>query len=362
VLAEALVRAGHEVDVLTAAMPGLAAEELIGGVRVLRVRGWRRERHYSTSLEQASFLWPMLRRGQALVAERRHELIHAHFVVPTGIVARRLARQVGIPYVVTAHGSDVPGYNPDRFAFLHRLIHPVWHSVVADAAAITSPSSFVRQLIQARAGFAVEVIPNPFDAASNAAASKRRRVLAVARLVHRKGLQFLIEALAGLGRETECVIAGDGPLRLELEAQARAEGLAVEFTGFIAREALAHHYASASIFVLPSLQENFPMVLLEAMSAGCAVITTDQAGCAEVVGDAGLTVPAGDSTALRRTLELLLADPDRVRALGEAARQRVVRFASASVAGQFANLFERCVRPACSRQPSGKLRRSPERA
>ncbi len=233
---------------------------------------------------------------------------------------------------------------------------------MADAAAITSPSSFVRQLIQARAGLAVEVIPNPFDAASNAAASKRRRVLAVARLVHRKGLQFLIEALAGLGRETECVIAGDGPLRLELEAQARAEGLAVEFTGFIAREALAHHYASASIFVLPSLQENFPMVLLEAMSAGCAVITTDQTGCAEVVGEAGLTVPAGDSAALRRALELLLADPDRVRALGEAARQRVVRFASASVAGQFASLFERCVTPAHGRQPSGELRRSPERA
>jgi hypothetical protein len=58
VLAEALADAGHTVDVLTARMTGLAAEEAIGGVRVLRVRGWRRQRHYSTSLEQASFSGP----------------------------------------------------------------------------------------------------------------------------------------------------------------------------------------------------------------------------------------------------------------------------------------------------------------
>jgi hypothetical protein len=78
VLAEALVGAGHTVDVLTARMPGLATEETIGGVRVARVPGWRRQRHYSTSLEQASFMWPMLRQGLELAAVRRYDLIHAH--------------------------------------------------------------------------------------------------------------------------------------------------------------------------------------------------------------------------------------------------------------------------------------------
>ena len=350
VLAEALVGAGHTVDVLTARMPGLAAEETIGGVRVARVPGWRRQRHYSTSLEQASFMWPMLRQGLELAAGRRYDLIHAHFVVPTGIVARRIARRHGIPYVVTAHGSDVPGYNPDRFALLHRVIGGAWQAVLADAAAVTSPSAFVRELIRARAGVPVDVIPNPFAAPSPSAAPKRRRVLAAARLVQRKGVQHLIEALAGLGRDIECVIAGDGPLRAELEALARSQGLRIEFTGFIDREALARLYAEASIFVLPSLQENFPMVLLEAMSAGCAVITTDHPGCREVVGDAALTVPAGDSAALRHRLALLLADPERVAALGDAGRSRAAGFSSELVAGRFAALFEHCLRPAAGRQ------------
>jgi glycosyltransferase involved in cell wall biosynthesis len=283
-LAEALVGAGHEVDVLTAGMSDLAAEEMIGGVRVLRVPGWRRQRHYSTALEQASYMWPMLRQGLQLTAARRHDLVHAHFVVPTGIVARRIARRQGIPYVVTAHGSDVPGYNPDRFALLHQVIGRAWRAVLADAAAVTSPSAFVRELIRRRAKAAVEVIPNPYDAAGPASLPKRRRVLTVARLVQRKGVQHLIAALGGLEQDVECVIAGDGPLRPELEAMARRQGLAIEFTGFIGREALAELYASAAIFVLPSLQENFPMVLLEAMNAGCAVVTTDHPGCLEVVG------------------------------------------------------------------------------
>jgi glycosyltransferase involved in cell wall biosynthesis len=344
VLAEALVRAGHEVDVLTARMPSLLAEEVIGGVRVQRVPGWRRQRHYSTALEQASFLWPMLRQGLQLAAARRHDLVHAHFVVPTGIVARRLARRQGIPYVVTAHGSDVPGYNPDRFALLHQVIGRAWRAVLADAAAVTSPSAFVRELIRRRAKAAVEVIPNPYDAAGPASLPKRRRVLTVARLVQRKGVQHLIAALGGLEQDVECVIAGDGPLRPELEAMARRQGLAIEFTGFIGREALAELYASAAIFVLPSLQENFPMVLLEAMNAGCAVVTTDHPGCLEVVGKAGLTVPATDVCSLRNALSTLLTDPRRVTSLAKAARERAAIFASARVAEQFTALFEQCIR------------------
>ena len=354
VLAQALVGAGHAVDVLTARMPGLAAEETVGGVRISRVSGWRRQRHYSTSLEQASFMWPMLRRGLELAARQRHDLIHAHFVVPTGGITRHIARRQGIPYVVTAHGSDVPGYNPDRFALLHRVIGRAWQTVLADAAAVTSPSAFVRELIRARARVPVDVIPNPFDAASRAPAPKRRRVLAAARLVQRKGVQHLIEALAGLDRDIECVIAGDGPLRAELEALARSQGLRIKFTGFIDREALARLYASASIFVLPSLQENFPMVLLEAMSAGCAVITTDHPGCREVVGNAALTTPAGDSEALRDRLALLLADPERVAALGEAGRNRAAAFASELVAGRFAALVEHCLRPTGRQARAGR--------
>ena len=93
------------------------------------------------------------------------------------------------------------------------------------------------------------------------------KVLAVARLVERKGIAHLIDALASLGTDAEYVIAGDGPQRAMLEARARALGLSVAFLGQVDRDRLGSLYASSSIFVLPSARENFPMVLLEAMSA-----------------------------------------------------------------------------------------------
>lgn len=343
VQAEALVRAGHEVDVLTAGMPGLAPCETIGGVHVFRVPGWRRWRHYSTAIEQASFLPGMLHRGHHLAAARPYDIIHSHFVVPTGLVARHLARRHAIPYLVTAHGSDVPGYNPDRFALLHRLIRPAWRTVLQDAAAVTSPSRFVRGLIQRHADVAVELLPNAYDAPTLPAVAKRPRVLSVARLVERKGIAHLIDALAGLGARAEYVIAGDGPQRSMLEARARALGLSVAFLGQVDRDRLGSLYASSSIFVLPSARENFPMVLLEAMSAGCAVVTTRHTGCAEVVGDAGLLVPAGDSQALREALAGLLGNPRRAAALGQAARQRVAEFASTRVTARLEALFVRCL-------------------
>lgn len=347
VLAQALVRAGHEVDVLTAKMADLAREEWVGGVRVVRAGGWRRQRHHSTAFEQASFMLPMLLRGRTLVAKRAYDLVHAHFVIPTGLIARHLARSHGLPYVVTAHGSDVPGYNPDRFALIHRLIGPAWHSVLDEAAAVTSPSTFVRGLIRTRANIAVDVIPNAYDAVGPVAVPKRRRVLTVTRLVERKGIRHLISALAGLERDVECIIAGDGPQRAELERQAQASALPIRFTGFLDRHALQSLYASADIFVLPSSQENFPMVLLEAMAAGCAVVTTTHPGCAEVVGEAALKVPADDVGALREALATLLDNPELNRALASAGRERASRFASGAVASRFAGLFERCAkRPA----------------
>jgi hypothetical protein len=101
-------------------------------------------------------------------------------------------------------------------------------------------------------------------------------------------------------------------------------------------------YQSARIFVFPSLQENFPMVLLEAMAAGCAVLTTSAPGCVEVVGDGAMLVEPGNSVALKNALARLLADEAAIERMRAASRLRVRRFASVRVADQFAQLFQNC--------------------
>ena len=104
-------------------------------------------------------------------------------------------------------------------------------------------------------------------------------------------------------------------------------------------------YERSGIFVLPSESENFPVVLLEAMAAGLAIVTTGGTGCAEVVGDAALLVPPKDVGALREALQRLICNPGLRASLGAAARRRLVdNFGWPVIAQQYVALYGRHAR------------------
>lgn len=341
-LCEALVSLGHRVDVVTSAMADLPAYEERNGVEIYRVPCRRRRQYYSTAPELLTTILPTYRKGLELTRSRGYDLVHCHFVVPTGAPAYLLKRRTGLPYVLTCHGSDVPGYNPDRFALLHSLIAPFWRRIFDASAAATAPSTFLQDLIKTLRDRSVRVIPNFYDPpAVSRARTDRRQVLLVSRLVRRKGVEYLIDAMAGLERDWELLVAGDGPRLPEMRRRAAAHGLRARFLGHVPRAQLEELYASAAIFVLPSLKENFPMVLLEAMAAGCAVVTTRAEGCLEVVGDAAALVTPGSVDELRTTLAHLMRDEEAREELRRRGRRRVTQFSSAKVAKEFEALFLR---------------------
>lgn len=345
-LNQQLVLRGDRVRVVTNHMAGLPRLENLQGVEVHRTGGLRRFPHFTTGAELATSLWPAWRRAAALVKQERPDLIHAHFVLPTGFIAWRLARRFGIPFVLTAHGSDIPGYNPDRFGLWHAALRPAWRRIVQDAAAITSPSRFLARLItQQCPDVMVDVIPNGFAPAPPLHLPRRRLVLVVARLFPRKGVQFFLDAVQRLARrgDWEFVVAGDGPYLQTLREQARALGSPVRFIGMVGQQELRSWYQAARIFVFPSIRENFPLVLLEAMDAGCAVITTDAEGCAEVVGDAGIVVPAGNARAMAERLALLLEDDALCARHAAQARERSLRFHWQRMSEVYASVFRRVV-------------------
>ena len=242
--------------------------------------------------------------------------------------------------VLTAHGSDVPGYNPDRFGGTHRLIAHAWSRVLASSAALTVPSAYLAGLLATATERPITIIPNPFEPLLDERIETRAdQILVATRLVERKGVQTLLAALDGLATGYEVVVAGDGPYLEPLRTMARDRGVPTRFLGFVSRAELARHYATARIFAFPSVQENFPMVLLEAMAHGCAVVTTTAPGCAEVVGDAALTVPPGDVPALRAAIIRLTADPELAAELGRRGVERVRQFASTRIAAEYERLF-----------------------
>jgi glycosyltransferase involved in cell wall biosynthesis len=338
-LNEMLVHLGDEVEVVTSRMRGLADEELIEGVRIHRARCVRRYPHYTTTAELATTLLPAYWRAMRVAREFNPQLIHAHFAVPSGIVARAISKRFHLPYVLTAHGSDIPGYNPDRFQLAHRFLPAVWRRVLSDASVVTSPSHFLAGMIRDRIDLPVEIIPNGYSPAPRQGRAKRKLVLAVARLFPRKGIQHLIDALCGLDTDWEFIVAGDGPYMDTLRRQATQARVPIRFAGFLDRTALRALYEEASIMVFPSIRENFPMVLLEAMDAGCAIVSTDADGCAEVVADTAVTVRCADPVQIRAALERLMHDPRERESLARAARHRVRQFRWPVVADRYRRLF-----------------------
>ncbi len=342
-IAETFAAQGHHYDVITSRMKGLPAYERRNGVNIYRVPCIRRHLHSSTTAELASQLVPAYYKALELHRRHHYHIHHTHFIVPSGIVARQVKQQTGLPYVLTAHGSDVPGYNAERFGLAHRLIAPLWRRVIADSDALTVPSEFLRDLIWRQTSVPQELIPNGFDAPASARTERRNRILVVSRLVERKGIQFLLSALKDMEAPWECWIAGDGPYRRTLERLAAEVKSPVRFLGMVPRQELGALYRSAKIFVLPSSTENFPLVLLEAMHAGCAVVTTAGTGCAEVVGDAAVTFEPGNVEALRTALTALMENETSVTRLSDLGQRRAAFFSTERVTDEYRRLFERII-------------------
>lgn len=341
-LAESLVRSGHQIDCVTSRMRDLSAYECINGVHVHRVRCLRRERHYTGAFELATQIYSSYQKALALTRSGHYDFNHTHFILPSGLTSYLLWKRTGLPYVITAHGSDVPGYNPDRFELAHTLLQPLWQRIVANAALIISPSHFLKGLIQSHIDVPVDVVANGAHLpALNGRPAKRNQILVVARMFERKGVQFFLEAIRDLDTDWEILIAGDGPYMGALKAMAETVKPKVQFLGFLGREELDRIYEQSKIFVFPSIQENFPVVLLEAMNAGCAIITTDADGCAEVVGNTGITTPVRSPAEIRRALDSLMADDALIEQLGARAMERVKQFSWDNIAAQYESCFKR---------------------
>jgi glycosyltransferase involved in cell wall biosynthesis len=353
--AREFVSMGHRVDFLTAATPGKTLTEVIDGVRVHRVRAYRRGVHDASVLGALSFVALAAIKLRSLVQQNNYDAYHYYFGQPTGLLSLVPGMHRNRPYVVSLRGSDVPGYDP-ALAWLHRPILPITRRIWCGAYRVVANSQALRELALISApGLPIEVILNgATETAAIPAASGSDtglRVLSVSRLIARKGLDTLIAALARSKRpDLSLDIAGDGPNRASLCQLAASLGVAdrVRFHGFLDRSSLARLYAQAHIFVLPSVAESCSMALLEAMAAGLPLIATKVGGTMELVehGYNGLMVGARNVDDLSAALETLARDPAQ-RERFSAANRRLVRerFSWHSIARQYESIFEKSIHP-----------------
>ena len=329
-LCEHLVRLGHSVDVVTMRHKDLPHEEIVNGIRIYRTPSYRGRTDICKTHEMVTYLIGGRKPALELCQKNKYDIIHAHFIVPTGPLAKWLHKKTGIPYLITCHGSDVPGYNPDRFGLAHTLLMPFWKKLVRSAMSLVSPSVSLADLMKRHCpDLHVTIIPNGYEASAfNTDRKRHPSILLCSRLLPRKGFQYVIEAVKDLDLGWDVHIVGDGPYRQTLETLAQGSKTPIFFHGWLDRDEpkFKELYETSAIFIFPSEMENFPTVLLEAMSAGCAIITSTAGGCPEVVGDAGLLVEPKNPDAIRAGLVSLIENRDKRTCLCEKNILRIRRF------------------------------------
>ncbi len=263
----------------------------------------------------------------------RSAVLDAHYVWPDGVAAADLARELGIPFTVTARGTDVNVIGKDT-AIAKRIagFAPHAHRLWAVSRALADRFAEVAGIGADR----VEVARNGVDTQrfrpGDKAAARRslglpqgaRIVLGVGRLVQSKGFATAVDALPHLPADVQLALVGEGPQRAELEARS---GGRVRFLGALPPDMVALACRASDVFVLPSEREGWPNVVTEALASGLPVVATRVGGVPEILGDPppsdgsrGTLVPYGDADAFVHALQKTLActvDPMRIRAHAE---------------------------------------------
>jgi len=287
-------------------------------VRYVRYVSPPRGRWYAT---WGRFAMPALRR--ALQAAGKFDVIHAHNAVPTGDAVLRCGLEV--PVVVSVHGGDVlwtPTHVPGGRGAVER--------VLSSARLVLANSSGIERLAQAHGAGESRVVHLGTDVPAVVPERSPTPLIAtVAHLVARKRHADVLEALALLPGVRYLVI-GDGPQRSVLESLSRRLGVSdrVEFAGQLEPAAAAARVGAAWCFVLPSTEEAFGVVYIEAMAAGVPAIGCDgEPGPSEIVAAGGgiELVPPRSPAILAEHLRRLLSDGDARRALGARGRETVLR-------------------------------------
>ncbi|MBA8882554.1 glycosyltransferase [Dokdonella fugitiva] len=329
--------------------PGADPSGPMDGVEIVRYRyaprRWQTLVNHggiATNLKRSLWKWllvPGFLLGQYLAARklvrrRGIDVVHAHWLVPQGVIASLL----GLPYLVTSHGGDL-------FGLRGRVLNRLKRRVARSSAAMTVVSSAMAEEAR-RLGLeppSLTVLPMGADLQTRFVPTRGKvarstdELLFVGRLVPKKGLTHLLDALPlVLARRpaTTLTIVGFGPEEGALHAQAKRLRIddRIRFAGPVEQRALPAFFDRAAVFVAPFVrdasgnQEGLPVALMEAIGCECPAVVGDVAGIHDLLGDDARTISVDprEPTSLATAILAMLEDPQAARARARALRAKLL--------------------------------------
>jgi len=362
-----------QVVAIVPSAPGALPRETLDGVEVIRYR--YAPRRLETLVNDGGIVtnlrghpWKLLLvpgfvlaqawRAWRVLRKRKVDVIHAHWLIPQGLIAmllQKMSRRCPA-YLVTSHGADL-------FALRGRWLDALKRSVVRHAGAVTVVSQAMREelaRIQAETG-KVSVQPMGVDLTERftpdpATPRSNDEILFVGRLVEKKGLRHLIDAMPAITTAVpmaHLTIAGFGPEESTLRQQVTQHGLdsCVKFIGAVSQEQLPALYRRAAVFVAPFVQavsgdqEGLGLVCVEAAGCGCPIIVSDLPAVRDVLaaGDGCVRVPPADMQSLAAAVVDVLGRLEVHRQGALKNREQVVgRFDWGAVSSRYAGALGAC--------------------
>jgi glycosyltransferase involved in cell wall biosynthesis len=350
-IAKSLAGRGHGITVLTSGFKTNYGWFHDGQIRVYRCFSARRHLWDSNLLEMAVFTFNAGLRLVFFLKKVRFAGAIVFFAFPCGPLGYSAFRLSSVPYVISLRGGDVPG-NEKALRPFHVVLKPFRRHMFKHSLRIVAPSEGLRGLAEKADPIQVDVVPNGVDTRFFCPASQKKdrpfRFLFVGRFQAQKNLDFLLEQLAWLHRETKkdfvLHMVGEGALKKHLKQKSFQLGLGerVLWDGWLNGSDLCKMYQQSHCLLNFSLYEGMPNVILESMASALPAIASDVAGNRDLIenGKTGLLCRLDNAHDFQRALQRLLNSPQEARMLGKNARDLALSsFSWDCVAAKYENYF-----------------------
>lgn len=355
-LAKYLTRLGVNVTVITS-KPG--KEDYFDhpdGFRVYYVGPTKNKLSTTHLPELARFILTIIYYGKSVVKLVKPDLIHCFFTLPSGACGLFYKKVFGIPYITSALGADVPGFNIGdwRLDVYHSITKSLSKAIWNNSSGIIANSNSLKSLCEKFSPkHKIGMITNGVDTETFYPSKEKPQtsdvqLLYISRLTWQKGIETLIKA-CGILKEKgvhnyKLTVVGEGHLKGAMFSLIEKFNISdkVDFLGWKNLEELPEIYRNADIFILPSVMEGMPSVVLQAMACGLPIIASRVKGFEEILEENvnGLTAEYNNPTEFASAIEKLIKSPELRKTMSKNSYEKSKHFSWESIAKQYLEVYK----------------------
>lgn len=364
-IAEELVIFGHEVTLITSQFTGLSNEEMIKGVKVIRVPVlFRKNQNAASLLSLLSYVPACIKRARKFLKQNGCDIIHTHFAIPSGPAGQYISGKYKIPNILSIHGGDI--FDPSKSLSPHQTfgLRQTVKKVLISADRVVAPSSETKTNAIGFYNVAREIDIIPLGIKPDVYLPKTRKELnlpedkfifaTIGRLIQRKNLEELLEVLTTIKNKFpfKLLIMGEGPERKTIEKKICELNLSnnVTLLGRVTEEDKFHYLSASDTYLSTTLHEGFGIVFLESMECFLPIVCYNRGGQVDFLkdGKTGFLVEFGGKDSFTSKLIELLKNKLLRKEIGQFNKQHVKEFYIPNIAKKYESIFKQEARSSYS--------------